>query len=186
MTVPSTPATTRPLSYDRVTIALHWAVALGVALQWTGGHTIDWFPKGPLKIDARSVHILTGSTIAGLVLFRLYWRAMRGERLPPAQTGALNWLAKGLHWGLYLNLVGLLGLGLFLAWLRGDSLFGLTHVPLFGDYAPKARHLLANRVTDWHSLAATLILILAGLHTAAALLHHYYWKDGVLRRMWPR
>ena len=30
------------------------------------------------------------------------------------------------------------------------------------------------------------VLILAGLHAAAALFHHHVLKDGVLRRMWPR
>lgn len=172
--------------YDRTTIALHWLVALGVALQWIGGHTIDWFPKGPLKIDARSVHILVGATLTAVLLFRLYWRAQRGERLPPAQTGVLNLLAVGVHWALYLNLAILLSLGLLLAGLRGDSLFNLAHLPALGDYAPKARHLLANQVTTLHSLAANVILYLAGFHAAAALLHHFYWKDGVLRRMWPR
>jgi cytochrome b561 len=30
------------------------------------------------------------------------------------------------------------------------------------------------------------VLILAGLHAAAALFHHYVLRDGVLRRMLPR
>jgi len=31
-----------------------------------------------------------------------------------------------------------------------------------------------------------MILVLAGLHAAAALLHRYAWKDLVLERMLPR
>ena len=33
---------------------------------------------------------------------------------------------------------------------------------------------------------ANTILILAGLHAAAALFHHYVLRDGVLHRMLPR
>ena len=171
--------------YDAVTIALHWIMALGVALQWIGGHTIDWFPRGPLKVDARATHIVIGASLALLLLVRLYWRARRGAHPPPAQTGALQALAVATHGLLYLTLFGLLSLGLFLAWLRGDSLFGLWKIPAFGAYAPSARHLLANQVTDLHSLAANLILVFAGFHIAAALWHHLYRKDDVLLRMLP-
>jgi cytochrome b561 len=169
--------------YDPTTIGLHWLVAVAVILQWTGGQTIDWFPKGPLKIDARSVHIALGASLAGLLLLRLYWRAVRGRRLPPAQTGPLGLLAVGTHGALILNLLVLVGLGLLLAGLRGDSLFNLVKLPALGDLSPKARHLLTDRITDLHGLAANLILALAGFHAAAALVHHLFWKDGVLRRM---
>ena len=39
-------------------------------------------------------------------------------------------------------------------------------------------------VNHWHGLAANTVLILAGLHAAAALFHHYVRKDQLLRRMW--
>jgi len=178
-----TAASSVEIRYDRTTVALHWLVAAGVVFQWISGQTIDWFPKGWPKIDARSVHIVLGSSLVGLLLFRLYWRARRGKHLPPAQTGPLGLLAVGTHWGLVINLVILLCLGLFLTWLRGDSLFGLAKIPLFGDFIPHDRHLLANRVTDLHGLAANLLLALAGFHAAAALAHHFFWKDGVLKRM---
>ena len=39
---------------------------------------------------------------------------------------------------------------------------------------------------SYHNTVALLIIILAGLHAAAALIHHYILKDGVLERMLPR
>jgi cytochrome b561 len=171
------------LRYDRTTIALHWAVAVGVAVQWISGQTIDWWPRGPLKVDARSAHIVMGATLAGLLLWRLYWRAFRGERLPRAEGGVLGLLAVAVHWALLAGLAVLLGLGLYCAWLRGDSLFGLVRIPVLGDFAAKARHQLVEQVTNLHGLGANLILWLASFHAAAALAHHFYWKDGVLKRM---
>ena len=38
----------------------------------------------------------------------------------------------------------------------------------------------------WHSLPANLLMALALIHATAALVHHYLWRDAVLRRMLPR
>ena len=65
--------------------------------------------------------------------------------------------------------------------MRGDSIFGLFSVP---SIAPGDRA-LRRLVGGWHETAANLVLILAGLHAAAALFHHWALRDGVLRRMLP-
>ena len=46
--------------YDTTTIVFHWATAILVATQWLGAQIIDWFPKGTLRVDARSMHIVCG------------------------------------------------------------------------------------------------------------------------------
>src|SRR3954447_25595785 len=46
--------------YDSVTILSHWFMALLIGVQWIVALSIDLFPKGPLRIDARSVHIVCG------------------------------------------------------------------------------------------------------------------------------
>ena len=50
--------------YDRLTIALHRATVALVLPAWANAMVIDWFPKGPLCVDARSTHILLGATLA--------------------------------------------------------------------------------------------------------------------------
>lgn len=172
--------------YDPVTIALHWAVAALVVFQWVGGQTIDVFPRGPLRVDARSTHLVIGALLTLLLLVRLFWRLMRGTRLPAASEGWLGALARGVHGLLYLNLAILLGLGLITEGLRGDSLFGWVKLPAFGLFEAEERHAVVEQFIDYHSLAATVLLCLAGLHAGAALIHHFLLKDGVLRRMAPR
>ncbi len=169
--------------YDQTTIALHWAVAVLVAFQWLGAHAIDWFPKGPLRVDARSVHILIGVTLVGVLGFRLFWRRVRGERLPPANAGLLGVIARAVHGLLYLLVAGVLAGGMATELVRGDSLFGLISLPKIGAMAGPARHALAEQIGGLHGLGANLILFVAGAHAAAALVHHYVLKDGVLRRM---
>jgi cytochrome b561 len=43
---------------------------------------------------------------------------------------------------------------------------------------------LASRRRN-ESRSATIVLVLAGLHAAAGVIHHYPWYDGALRRMLP-
>jgi cytochrome b561 len=168
--------------YDATTMFFHWATALLVVTQWLGAQIIDWFPRGPLRVDARSVHITFGLLLAALVAARVIWRLTRGRRLPLADAGALNVVAKGTHWGLYALLAAMLLAGMFLTWTRGDSIFNLFSIPAY-DPADKA---LPHQVQEVHATIGWLILGLAGLHATAALVHRYLWHDGVLARMLPR
>ncbi len=168
--------------YDPVTMFFHWATALLVVTQWLGAQTIDWFPRGALRVDARSMHITFGVVLAALLAGRIIWRMTKGRRLPLADKGALNVVAKATHWGLYALLAAMVLAGIFLTWCRGDSVFNLFSIPAY-DPADKA---LPDQVQEVHATIGWLILALAGLHAAAALVHRYLWDDGVLGRMLPR
>ena len=167
--------------YDRATRVFHWLTAILVAGQWLGAQTIDWFPRGPLRIDARSVHITVGTLLAVLLVARLVWRATNGRRLPAADRGLLHVIAKATHWSLYTLLLAMVSAGLFLTWTRGDSLFNLFSIPAFDP----GNQDLAQQTQDIHATIGWIIVGLAGLHAAAALVHHYVWRDGLLRRMLP-
>jgi cytochrome b561 len=172
--------------YDATTIALHWGVAILIACQWVSGQTIDWFGKGAPKIDARSVHLVIGSLLIAAIAFRLWWRFGPGRRLPSANRGVWDVLARGLHVLLYVVVVTVLVGGVATELLRGDNFFGLLQLPKPGDLAGPARRALAEKIGSLHGLGANIILVLAGLHAAAALFHHYALKDTVLRRMLTR
>lgn len=176
------PATPSARRYDSVTIFFHWVTALLVVTQWLGAQVIDWFPRGPLRVDARSVHITFGVLLALLLLGRVAWRLTKGRRLPLADKGALNIVAKGTHWGLYALLAAMVLAGMFLTWTRGDSIFNLFSIP---SYASTNKD-LPDQVQEVHATIGWLILGLAGLHAGAALVHRYLWHDGVLGRMLPR
>ena len=173
---------TEGVRYDGRTIWLHWLTAGLVVSQWVGAQVIDWFPRGPLRVDARSMHIVLGLALLAVFVARVVWRATEGRRLPPADRGALHVLAKATHWGLYALIAAVLALGVFNVWVRGDSIFGLFTIPAY-DPADKA---LRATVQDWHGTLATIILGLAGFHAAAALVHRYVWHDGLLARMMTR
>jgi cytochrome b561 len=168
-------------AYDARTIWFHWLTVLLVGGQWLGAHTIDWFPKGILRTDARSTHVVIGLLLAALIVGRLTWRATRGRRLPPTDRGVLRLAATTVHGLLYLLIVTIIGLGIVNFWTRGDSLFGLISVPKLALGGAD----LHRRVGRLHALAANLILMVAALHAAAAIWHQYWRRDGLLSRMIP-
>ena len=167
--------------YDPLSILLHWATAVLVVTQWLGAQVIDWFPNGPLRVDARSVHILFGLILAALIVARLFWRLTGGRRLPPAATGLLGLAAKSVHVTLYALLLAMVTVGVALTWTRGDSIFNLFSVPAFDP----GNEALADQVQDIHATLGWLILGLAGLHAGIAILHRQVWRDRVFDRMLP-
>ena len=170
-----------PAVYDARTIALHWLTAALVLLAWGMAQIIDDFPRGPLRVDARSVHFVFGLSLACVLVVRILHRRGDGRRLPAADRGALHVVAKATHYTLYLLMIVQVVLGISWLLLRGDSVFNLfTLGPLPFDKSVK------DSAGDLHGTVATLILILAGVHATAALVHHYVWRDGLLRRMIPR
>ena len=167
------------LRHDPLTIAFHWISALLVGVLWVIGQTVDVFPNGPLRIDYRSVHIVLGVALAGVLCARLGRRLMRQETLPPIDHGLLLAIARITHWLLYALLVVAVVLGVTNVWVRGDAIFDLYRVPAFDPGNRALMHLIGG----WHALAANAVLIVAGVHAAAALFHHYVLRDETLRRM---
>jgi len=170
-----------PSSYDSRSIHYHWLSAALVLGLWAAGQCIDFFPKGTPRITVRSLHISLGVLLGVLLLLRLLWRRRGGLKLPPAEPGLKGRLAISVHHLLYLLIGATVLVGMACVWIRGDNLFNLFTVPAFDPDNKALRH----EAVDLHELCANLLLIVAGLHAAAALAHHWLLKDGVLTRMWP-
>ncbi len=167
--------------YDAATIVLHWLTAILVVVLWVSAHAIDWFGHGTPAMLIRSAHISLGVLLGLILTARFAWRLGPGRALPAAESGVVGLLGRLTHLALYALVTAAVVLGLA-TWLgRGGALWGVIAVPKFDLSALGDRH----QIKGWHELAANAILILAGLHAAAALFHHYVWRDGVLRRMLP-
>ena len=176
------PVTPDARRYDARTMMFHWATLAVIIVQFASAWTIDDFPRGPLRVDARSFHITLGLVIALLVAGRMAWRATGGRRLPLADHNpALNVLAKGTHWVLYGLLVSMVLAGITLTWARGDSIFNWFSIPSF---APGNRAVI-EQIFTVHETIGWAIIGLAGFHASAALLHYFVFKDGTLQRMLP-
>lgn len=168
--------------YGGPAIAFHWLTALLIAALYALGQLRDLPGHGKaLSRGMLTTHYSLGLALAVVIVLRLAWRAT--HRPPRPEKGLLGAAAHAAHITLYGLVVATVTLGIISRWDGGHTIpfFGLFAVPPLIDLGTAARHTLRSL----HSLAANGVIILAGLHAAAALLHHYVFRDEVLHRMLP-
>ena len=172
-------------NYDRTTIVLHWLTVALIIVLFGLAESWSFLQHGaPLRKEFQSLHISLGILLAVVLAMRLGWRATRGRRLPGAVTGLQELAAKTMHYALYFLLTVQVVLGFLYRWAQGESFMFFGLLPI--QFATSKNSALDDVFGSYHNIVAWLIIILAGLHAAAALLHHYILKDGVLERMLPR
>ncbi|MBI1245934.1 MAG: cytochrome b [Alphaproteobacteria bacterium] len=164
---------------------LHWLSAFCVAMAWLLGQLVDAFGRAwePTVVFS---HVSFGLTVAGLLALRLGWRF--ADPPPPAEPSRFDpWAARAAtagHWLLYALLLAIPVSGIALTFARGEAL------PVFGLFeiaSPWVRDRAFSRsVKEVHETIANILLIVAMLHAAAALAHHYILRDRTLVRMLPR
>jgi len=179
-----------PLRYGAIAQCLHWAAVALVLVAWTLGVLGDELPEGASRALGLYVHTSAGLLVIALTVLRLLWRLVDPSPLAE-KTEFGEWLfadwiglgAKIAHFALYVLLVAVPVAGIVLQFARGDSL------PIFGLFdiaSPWVRdRAFAHSVKEIHELLAHGLLAVAGLHAAAALVHHWVFRDRTLVRMLP-
>lgn len=168
-----------------LTIVLHWLSLLlivgGVACVLAREGVED---RG-LRLLLLELHRNAGLLVLALAALRLLTRLRPGHARPEhGLPTVLRRLAKASHGLLYLGLLATPLLGWALSSARGQlpQLFGLLPLPAL---VARDRD-LAETLAECHEALAWLLIVLIGLHAAAALWHHHVRKDDVLRSMLPR
>ncbi|TPQ25714.1 cytochrome B [Bradyrhizobium guangdongense] len=173
-----------PDGYGAVAMTLHWAVVILVFCAWLTGQFGDVLPRGPQREAGEFIHIFLGLAILALVAARLFWRL--ADPPPPEDPAIGRWserAARAIHYMMYALLVAAPIAGIALQFARGHALpvFGLFEIasPWVADRS------FARNVKEVHETLANALLLLVGLHAAAALVHHYVLHDRTLTRMLP-
>ena len=144
----------------------------------------DDLPLGVKKLGLLARHKSVGITILGLAVLRLLWRWMNPTpALPDTLKPYERVLATLTHAGLYVILFAMPLTGWMMSSARGFpvSWFGFWQLP---DFVPKNQELY-NAMKETHETLALALYVIVFLHAAAALKHHFFLKDDVLRRMLP-
>ncbi|WP_431859064.1 cytochrome b [Azospirillum sp.] len=169
--------------YDLGMQALHWATALAIVGAFVLIQVVEGLPKGDSRTFMMGLHKSFGVTALALVLVRVAWRHVSP---PPALPPMAPWIETTSRFGhvaLYALMVAVPVVGMVMSWSGGRpiAVFGLFTLP---DLLPP-NPALKKGAEEVHEVLGNAILILAGLHAAAALVHQYVLKDGVLARMLP-
>ncbi len=169
--------------YTGTAIGLHWLLALALVGTFSVGIYMHELPMSPQRLKLYNWHKWAGIVILGLSLARLAWRLTHP---PPADVPMPAWQGRAMH--LTHRAMYALFLAVPLAGWAYSSASGFP-VVLFGklplpDFVPVDRA-LAETLKQTHALLAITLAVLALLHVAAALKHHWIDRDGLLHRMVP-
>lgn len=168
--------------YTSLQIILHWLVVLLVLIAYATMELCGYAPRS-LRGVINMAHVSSGIAILVLMVARLLVRLKYpAPAIVPKPRGMVIGLS---HLGLlaiYLVFIVQPIIGILSMYYRGSPWMA------FGITMPSAA--VGNE--DWrttleayHVFIANLSYAVVGIHAAAALLHHYYWRDNTLLRMMP-
>jgi cytochrome b561 len=171
-------------SWGSVSKAFHWLVVLLIVNQWWIAERADNLPLGMAKIQALAWHKSFGLTILMLAVLRLVWRLM--NPVPDLTAESRPWeraLARLSHFLLYGLIFALPVSGWLMSSARNFpvSWFKLFQFPDL--VAPNEQ--LFQQMRALHHLLFSALVVVALLHIAGALKHHFIDRNDVLKRMLP-
>ena len=173
---------TKRLGYGTTAKALHWAVVALLVVQYAIGWLMPDVHGGPPGVPM-TWHISIGTVVLALIVARFLWR-LTHPVAPVSSLPAWERIAsEGVHWLLYLLVLLTTLSGWLFASARGWSVSWFFVAPLpmptSGDRA------LVKMLNGWHQNFMWALLAVAALHVIAALVHLFYYRDGVMHRMLP-
>ena len=161
----------------------HWIMALAILVNGVWGLLMTQMTPSMSKIGVYAWHKSIGLTVLALLLLRLLWRAF--DRRPRDEPGP-RWqqlAAHAVHGVLYLMVAALPLTGWWFNSLRGFPLqwFKLFNLPAIAGKDDDLAHI----AHEAHELLFWALLLVLVAHVGAALKHHVFDHDNVLRRMLP-
>jgi cytochrome b561 len=172
-----------PFQWGTVAKSFHWIIALAILGNGLFGLLMDLAHSPMQKINWLALHKSIGLTVLALALLRILWRWRDGR---PMEEAAPRWqtlAAHAVHALLYLLIVAIPLSGWWFNSVTGKPLqwFKLFNLPALAAKNDGLRH-FAHGVHEY--LFWFLLLVLVA-HVGAALKHHVFDNDNVLRRMLP-
>ena len=168
--------------YGIITQALHWGMFLMLSGMIILGFIMEEMSLSPEKLNLIFWHKSFGITLLFLALLRLTWRLVNPSPALPSTTPTYQRLAAHItHYALYVFMLFIPLSG----WLMSSA--AKFPVPVFGWFtmpdliAPDKD--LMKLFHNLHGLAVYGLLAILIAHIGAALLHHFVFKDAILKRM---
>ena len=170
-------------SFGLGAITLHWLVALAViGLFALGVWMVDLTYYDPWYRQAPDIHRSVGVLLLGVLVLRIGWRIANAR--PAAEAGVSRLedrLARMAHWTMDGLILAVIVSGYLISTAEGKAVdvFGLFSVPA-AFVGPENQEDVAGR---FHWYLAHVLILIAGLHTLAALKHHFIDRNRTLVRM---
>jgi cytochrome b561 len=171
------------LQYGTTAKVFHWLVLALLLVQYPLGWLMPDIHRGDKPGAAMSFHVSLGIVILLAIIARLVWRLTHpvapDNTLPRWQQMA----AQATHWLLYALVLATTITGWLFASFRGwgVSFFYLFPMPMLGPDNAAA----GKTIDGLHQVMEWSLLVVIGLHVAAALAHIFVYRDRIMQRMLP-
>ena len=173
---------TERLHYGTTAKALHWTIVALLVVQYSIGWLMPDLHGGSPGVPM-TWHMSIGTVVLALIAIRFVWRLTHPvapeSSLPPWQ----RLTSEAVHWLLYILVLLTTLSGWLFASAHGwkVSWFFIGRLPMLTS----GNRALVKALDGWHQNFMWALLIVAGLHVAAAFVHLFYYRDGVMRRILP-
>ena len=167
------------MKYSFTSKALHWIMSVMIIIMLCIGYTLDSIKDN--KFFWINLHKSVGLLILILLLIRIIVRLSSKYPTLPKNTPAIIVTVSKLNiGGLYLLMLIMPISGLLTSIFYGYnvSFFGLFEIASFGKY-----YSAANTTNLIHQISSYCLVILICVHICGGLMHHFIFKDNVLKRM---
>ena len=172
---------TARLQYGATAKVLHWLIVALLIVQYLIGWLMPDIHRGMKPGAGMTFHISIGMTILVLIVLRFAWRLTHPvapeSSLPPWQRLS----SEVVHWTLYVLALATTITGWLFASFRGwsISLFYLVPLPMLASDSAEA----GKAIDGLHQAMELALLVVIGLHVAAALAHRFIYRDRIMQRM---
>lgn len=165
-----------------VTKLLHWGFFVLFCAQYFLVYRREYFPKdAPESTQYILLHKSLGVIILGMALFFILWRKL-GTRpsWPKTMSPFQKKLAKRVHLALFFVMFAMPVSGILMSQYYGYP------VSVFGYEIPNmvsTNKELSSFCRQAHEIFSFAIMGIVGLHVLGAFVHHFYYRDRVLKTM---
>jgi cytochrome b561 len=171
------------LQYGATAKIFHWLIVALLMVQFPIGWLMPDLHRNMKPGAPMTFHVSFGIVILTLIVLRFVWRLTHPvapeSSLPPWQRLS----SEAVHWLLYVLVLATTVSGWLFASFRGWSLsfFYLFPLPMLASDNAEA----GKAMDGLHQAAEWSLLVVIGLHVAAALAHIFIYRDRVMQRMLP-
>ena len=167
-------------AYGLLAKLFHWVTFIALIAQIPFGFYLVGLEFSDRRIDLENVHILMGISIFYFVLLRLLWKLF--NPIPKTEHNFFkgqNFIAKANHFLLYASIFIITISGILKKLYMGEKL----NFFIFKYEFKNTNFQLADSFYIIHIYANYLLIFLVSLHIAAVFVHHYFFKDKILKKL---
>ena len=168
------------ISYGLLAKLFHWTTFLALIVQIPFGFYLVSLEFSGRRIDLESIHMLIGISIFYLVLFRLIWKLMN-----PTPKHWRKFFKRQIiiayinHLLLYASIFTITISGILKKLYMGEKLnFFIL------EYSFKSSNFeQSDNFYTLHIYANYSLIVLIAVHVGAVIIHHFFFKDKILKKM---